>query len=133
MSTMFLGKAFQQRQANGGSTTSRRYEMHVYGASAFNQPLNDWRVDKVTNMEGMFRSASSFNQPLGTWRVDNVMDMRCMFCDAKSFNQPLGDWRVDKVTNMEHMFRFDQTSSFNQPNETLRDWRWSTNGVEYEL
>jgi len=23
------------------------------GASAFNQPLNDWRVDKVTNMYEM--------------------------------------------------------------------------------
>ena len=39
------------------------------GASSFNQPLNDWRVDKVTNMGNMFINASSFNQPLNDWRV----------------------------------------------------------------
>ena len=33
-------------------------------ASAFNQPLNDWRVDNATVMHGMFREAWSFNQRL---------------------------------------------------------------------
>ena len=46
---------------------------------------------------------SSFNQPLNDWRVDNVTDMREMFAYASSFNQPLNDWRVDKVTNMQYM------------------------------
>ena len=41
-------------------------------ASAFNQPLNDWRVDKVTNMHEMFKGAKSFNQPLNDWRVNDV-------------------------------------------------------------
>ena len=45
-------------------------EMFAY-ASSFNQPLNDWRVDKVTNMGGMFINASAFNQPLNDWRGDN--------------------------------------------------------------
>ena len=90
------------------------------GASSFNQPLNDWRVDNVTDMHGMFH-----NQPpsrstmsrictmfLGARRSTNrwtasttsgyVRDVRPR--DRESFNQPLNDWRVDKVTNMQAMF-----------------------------
>jgi surface protein len=33
-------------------------------ATSFNQPLNNWNVSKVTNMEAMFWGATSFNQPL---------------------------------------------------------------------
>ena len=53
--------------------------------------MNDWRVDNVTDMGGMFRDASSFNQPLSDWRVDKV-DMEHMFVNTSSFNQPLNDW-----------------------------------------
>jgi len=34
------------------------------GAESFNQPLNDWNVSNVTNMNFMFQNARSFNQPL---------------------------------------------------------------------
>ena len=44
-------------------------------AESFNQPLNDWNVSNVTDMEGMFQGASSFNQPLNNWDVSNVTDM----------------------------------------------------------
>ena len=59
------------------------------GASAFNQPIGSWRVDKVTDMWGMFRDASAFNQPLGGWRVDKVTDMCRMFLGASAFDQPI--------------------------------------------
>ena len=52
-------------------------------------------------MESMFDGASAFNQPLNDWQVDNVTNMMAMFHGAKSFNQPLNDWRVDNVTNMQ--------------------------------
>ena len=38
----------------------------------------------------MFWGASAFNQPLGDWRVGT--DMQRMFY-GPSFNQPLNDWR----------------------------------------
>ena len=44
-----------------------------YGATSFNQPLNDWDVSKVTTMQGMFRSTSSFNQPLDQWDVSKLV------------------------------------------------------------
>ena len=37
----------------------------------------------------MFYNASSFNQPLNNWNVSNVTDMDSMFYEATSFNQPL--------------------------------------------
>ena len=49
-------------------------------------------------------TASSFNQPLNDWDVSNVTDMNSMFSDASSFNQPLNDWDVSNVTDMNWMF-----------------------------
>ena len=41
-------------------------------AEAFNQPIGDWDVSSVTDMEGMFYDAGAFNQPIGSWDVSNV-------------------------------------------------------------
>ena len=38
-------------------------------ARSFNQPLNNWNVSKVTDMERMFRGATSFDQPLNNWKA----------------------------------------------------------------
>ena len=38
-----------------------------WGATSFNQPLNNWNVSNVTDMEDMFENASSFNQPLNNF------------------------------------------------------------------
>ena len=56
-----------------------------YGASSFNQPLNDWQVDKVTHMYSMFAEASSFNQPLGSWSIGRGWKFSGMFEGAKAF------------------------------------------------
>ena len=52
-------------------------------ASSFNQPLNDWRVDKVTNMQYMFAYATSFNHPLGDWQIREGCNTNCMFSGTK--------------------------------------------------
>ena len=41
----------------------------LFDQSAFNRPLDKWRVASVTNMYGMFYGATSFDQDLG-WCVD---------------------------------------------------------------
>ena len=56
-------------------------------AESFNQPLNNWNVSNVEDMEGMFDGAQSFNQPLNNWNVSNVNFMDSMFSEASSFNQ----------------------------------------------
>ena len=79
-------------------------ESMFFGASAFNQPLEQWNVGNVTTMQAMFHGAAAFNQPLEQWNVSNVTNMHCMFRGASVFNQPLEQWNVSNVTNMQEMF-----------------------------
>ena len=51
----------------------------------------------------MFTQASAFNQPIGGWRVDKVTDMEYMFGDASAFDQDLG-WCVDDEVGMGDAF-----------------------------
>ena len=39
--------------------------------------------------ERLLRRIEDFNQPLNNWNVSNVEDMENMFQNARSFNQPL--------------------------------------------
>ena len=52
-----------------------------YAAYNFNQPIGEWNVSKVTNMNYMFHNASNFNQLLGGWNVSNVIIMDMMFAN----------------------------------------------------
>jgi len=74
------------------------------GASSFNQPLDNWDVSKVTNMNYMFYGATSFNQPLDNWDVSNVADMTAMFYDASLFNQDLSGWCVNQIPDEPENF-----------------------------
>ena len=55
-------------------------------------------------MSYMFWNAEAFNQPIGNWDVSKVTDMSFMFSSATVFNQPIGNWDVSNVTNMNLMF-----------------------------
>ena len=79
-----------------------------YGASSFNDDINDWDTSSVTEMDGMFGWASSFNQSLNSWDTGSVTDMSYMFVLASSFDQSLGAWNIGLVVNMEYML--DQTA-----------------------
>ena len=92
-----------------------------YGASSFNQSLNNWNVSNVTNMSHMFYGAAAFNQSLSSWNTSNVTDMWNMFSGATSFNQNINNWNVSRVTNMMAMFA--GATSFNQ---SLSNWNVSS-------
>ena len=64
-------------------------------ASAFNQPLNDWRVDNVPQNHMFYGAGHSTSR--STTGGSTLTNMRWMFHSASSFNQPLNDWRVDKL------------------------------------
>lgn len=71
--------------------------------------ITNWRVGKVTDMSGLFRSWDTFNQRL-EWDVSRVTNMRLMFQGCSAFNQPLrdgtgqGEWDVSSVVTMSLMF-----------------------------
>jgi surface protein len=85
-------------------------KLMFYENSTFNQPIGNWDVSNVTNMNFMF-SNSTFNQPIGNWDVSNVTFMTSLFYNS-TFNQPIGNWDVSNVTFMNFMF---YNSTFNQP------------------
>ena len=60
-------------------------EEMFFGAEAFNQPIGDWDVSNVSNMNRMFEG-TPFNQPIGDWDVSNVTTMNRMFYGAETFN-----------------------------------------------
>ncbi len=57
-------------------------------------------------MSYMFFRNDAFNQPIGDWDVSSVTNMEGMFFDADAFNQPISNWDVSNVTNMIGMFRY---------------------------
>ena len=42
----------------------------------------------------MFLGAKYFNEPIGNWNVGEVRDMDKMFKDCVSFNQDISRWNV---------------------------------------
>ena len=93
------------------------------GASAFNQPLNQWKLNNATEMTYVFLNATSFNQPVFTIPEKNLKIMG-MFQRASAFNQPI-TWRANKITNMEYLF--DGAASFDQD---ISSWRDSTASIQ---
>ena len=80
--------------------------MFYHNANLFNQPLDNWNVSNVTNMQAMFGYVTLFNQPLNNWNVSKVTNMFAMFCGASSFNQPLYNWNVSNITEIDKMFKY---------------------------
>ena len=89
-------------------------------ATTFNQPIGEWDVSNVRNMESMF-SASVFNQLLNSWDVSNVLNMDRMFAFS-NFNQDISSWDVSNVNDMTRMFR--SAFAFNQ---NLSSWNDNIN------
>ena len=73
-------------------------------ARHFNQPIGNWNVSQVTDMNRMFSGASKFNQSIGQWNVSNVTDMSGMFFYAVSFNKDISGWDVSNGTDFSDMF-----------------------------
>ncbi|XRB11502.1 EF-hand domain-containing protein [Pseudoscourfieldia marina] len=111
MSNMFKGAKFDDGDWINAWDISNKKVQGMFDGSNFNKDISNWKFP--TNMKGMFEGASAFNQPIGNWDVSKVTDMSNMFYGASAFNQPIGNWDVSKVTNMEYVF--DGASAFNQP------------------
>jgi surface protein len=90
----------------------------MFSSSAFNQPLENWNVSKVTDMRWMFRD-SPFNQPLGIWDVSKVNLMTGMF-EYSPFNQNISKWCVTNIKSEPQNF------SSNSPLTSENKPKWGT-------
>ena len=97
----------------------------LFGFTPFNQPINNWDVSNVKNMNITFWFASSFNQPLSGWNVSGVTTMANMFNYASTFNQNIGNWNVSKVTDFNSMF--SSANNFNNGgSSSISGWTINT-------
>lgn len=90
----------------------------------FNQPIGNWNMTKVTNINSFLSGQTEFNQDISTksvtvgastytaWNVGNVTGCRFVFWKNRSFNQNISNWNTVKVTDMTAMLT--ETNSFNQ-------------------
>ena len=85
--------------------------------------INNWNFPLVTSMYEMFGNSESFNQPIGNWNVSGVTNMEALFRQAyvgpltqESFNT----WDVSSVTTMRQMFL--RGLDFLALNPNITDW-----------
>jgi len=96
-------------------------------------------LSEVSDAKYMFRSAYKFNQPIGNWDVSSITNMDRMFYSPSSqhsnyeedmvtppeeysvFNQDISNWNVSNVTNMEGMLNYTALSTKNYDN-ILQAW-----------
>ena len=124
LSTFFnAAPLFNRPGLNDLDTSSVTFlSLSFNGASAFNQPLDNWVVSGVTTMLGMFDGASAFDQDISGWDVGLVENMSIMFRNASVFNQDISGWDVSSVNTMTTMF--DSASAFDQ---NLGAWQFKNN------
>src|SRR5690625_5228882 len=54
---------------------------NLFSNSNFNQPIGDWDVSNVINMDGMFTGNSDFNQDISNWCVEQIPTKPILFDD----------------------------------------------------
>ena len=78
----------------------------LFCSRKFNQPLHNWNVTSVTNMEYMFSSAKDFYQNIDNWDISKLQNMQCMFTGVyamkKHNNRP--KWKISHVNDTHRMF-----------------------------
>jgi len=114
---------------NNWNTSSLTTIWYMFRYCYFNQPIGNWDVSNVTDMEGAFTAAWNFNQDIGGWDTSSVTRMSLMFAsdgvnNNLPFNQNLGAWNISSVTTMTN-FMFGKLAANFSPNNfanTLCGW-----------
>ena len=73
------------------------FNLYYENPTNFRDPMNEWNVSAVTNMEYLFLGAAEFNEPLNNWDVRNLVHMKGMFKNAMAFDQDISNWDLTNV------------------------------------
>ena len=97
-------------------------------ANAFNQPIGTWVFSTSPsvsiNLQGIFRAVSGFNQPLDSWNTERVTNMSGIFQGVSAFNQDISIWDVNQVSNFSN---FMLSKTFPTTNYDLLLVGWEAN------
>jgi surface protein len=126
---------------NGGSDSIKNWDtrnvtdmIYTFGIQpSFNQPVGDWNVSSVTDMQQMFNSywngalgtslgtfTNGNSNSIETWNTGNVTNMNGMFSGQGLFNRNIGGWNMSKVTNTGYML---QSLNFNNGGSSdINNW-----------
>jgi surface protein len=96
-------------------------ERMFYDCKVFDQPLENWKTENVSNMEKLFTGCSQFNSSVANWNTRSVITTQEMFSGCVRFNQPIEQWDMQNVINTAYMFT--GCAKFNQP---LNEWEFTT-------
>jgi surface protein len=106
------------------TTGTVTFQQMFQSANAFNQSINNWNTERVSNMQEMFQNNISFNGNIGNWNTSLCNTMFRMFNGASAFNQNIGAWNVSNVTTFSSMFSgataFNNGGSADINNWTIR-------------
>jgi len=83
----------------------------------FNEPLDNWDVSGVTNMQGLFGATNGarstiFTGDLNSWDTSGVVNMREFMRFSGLANPNISDWSTDSLDNLRQAFR--SASTFNR-------------------
>jgi len=112
MASQFAGAALLTFVPSDIPSTVLNTSLMFDGCVAFNQNLNTWTIQNVTNMQSMFNGCTIFNNASagtlwntgGLQSTSSVTNMSTMFSGCLAFNQNIGNWDTSSVTNMSFMF-----------------------------
>lgn len=82
-------------------------------------------------MSGAFGFSTVFNQPLDQWNVEKVNNIEGMFFHAHGSIQNTGSWKLKSVGILKDAFDYSNMSAYNFT-KTLTAWTWDTT-AKYNL
>ena len=81
-------------------------------AIRFDQPLDAWKVDRVTDFGYMFLHALEFNQDLSSWNVHSASSLNSIFLGATNFQYDLSNvWTISDHADTENMCQWPATTT----------------------
>ena len=109
MANMFEGQIPDSIADTGRAECLRESMASVISMPTGNRRSQGW-ADELLTDSSMYQEVSEFNQNINSWRVDAVTDFRSMFQNAVQFNQNINSWRTGSAVDMANMFKGTHSS-----------------------
>ena len=90
---------------SAGFYSSFMFSFLIFPVIATYGPIETWDTSEVTNMRYVFRLKKNINPDIQNWIVDSVVNMEGMFQDTDSFNIDPHLIRLMRVTQVQTIAR----------------------------